>query len=182
MEMEIVLREALWIISLFPFWRNDECRVTLWILVIFKLQVFWEVHKTLKKYPTLFWVQKKVGDCSNFVAFSQYLNFTIFIIFSIFLQEEWLLAITNLYKIQKDAIFYSHSHTCCLVGFLSPFWPFRRTIMESQSQWPFKGREVPQCTHLLWRLGAYITSKTHNRVCGLKDKGCHKSGKNRNLH
>ena len=51
-------------------------RVTLWILVTFNFQVFWEGHKTLKK----FWVQKKVGDCLNFVAFSQYLNFTIFII------------------------------------------------------------------------------------------------------
>ena len=57
--MEIVLREAVWIICLFLFWRNDECRVTLWILVIFKLQVFWEGHKTLKNIPLYFEFKKR---------------------------------------------------------------------------------------------------------------------------
>ena len=45
-----------------------------------KVQVFWEGHKILKKMSQLFWHYlvnlKKVERCfSNFVAFSEYLNF-----------------------------------------------------------------------------------------------------------
>ena len=43
-----------------------------------KVQISWEGQKVLKKSPTLLWtyqVIKKVRDFSNFVAFSQYLNF-----------------------------------------------------------------------------------------------------------
>ena len=50
---------------------------------IFKVQIFWESHKNLKKSPTSFWrhylssFKIKWEIFSNFVAFSHYLDFNL---------------------------------------------------------------------------------------------------------
>jgi hypothetical protein len=41
------------------------------------IHLFWEGHKNLKKYSISFWIFMSQSSMSNFVAFSQYMNFNL---------------------------------------------------------------------------------------------------------